>query len=99
MIVGKVECLEVVKIVFDLWPFGDAVPETDEDLDNLLGHQVDWVNGAQVWTPSGKRDIDSRCLLGMGALRSAEISVQLGQARLDLALEPVDTLTKLKYYA
>ena len=89
MIGGKVEGTEVVEVVFDLGPLGDAEPHGDEDPDDLLLDRPERMGVPARPGATGQRDVGA--LLGKRAPEpvGCELARLLRDPREDLVLDIV----------
>src|SRR5262245_27840962 len=58
MILGNIESLKVVVVVFDVRTTGDLESHTPKDIDDLIHHKRQRVNSSPLPTRPGKSDVD-----------------------------------------
>src|SRR5437870_2502801 len=86
----EVEGREVVVVVLDLRPLGDAEAHGDEEVDDLVLDEAEWMRVAAGAAAAGKRDVDPLVGKAVGEPLGGEPLAGPGDGRLDRLLRLVD---------
>ena len=88
VVLGDVEGVEVVPVGLDLGPLDDAVPHSDEHLDNLALDDRQAGGGSRAGVPAGKGDVDAVALEHVAVRSPAWKSSAGRRARIGARLAP-----------
>ncbi len=91
---GHVERAEIIKVILDVRPFGDIEAQVAPDLNDLLPHVADRVDGAAHLGADRQGDINAFRLQPQFKSGAAQHLLALGEGRGDLGLQLVELGSK-----
>src|SRR5262245_4745112 len=96
MILGNIEGLKVVVVVFDVRTTGDLESHTPKDIDDLIHHQRQRVNSSSLPTRPGKSDVDPLVFERLGSRLLFDLPETLFDLFLEQSSQAIELLASLR---